>query len=347
MEDKVNINNDDVELIIDGEKYYKIGKYYFKPNSFIKPIIERIIDNSNKIEKMLYTCPAFIEVVKSTIPSEMYKVVLSGEEKLKLATGSVKLMTTSDGKLLANLINTKTGKIISNVKLDKISLTPELNKAIINYSNQIQLAQIAEDIRYVQLAVEEVREGQENDRLAIAYSCKQKLLQAMQIEDHNLKKIALLNLVSSAEDNRNKLMLSQTSNVKLLKEQPKDFWGKFLNVCRINYSHGSWDEQSEKSLKIAELRENMNALNLVSLAETLAYQELGEHKAANIALQYFGDYINKTYLSDKAFIERLDSLNPSPKKYWSTMLPSISDKIKQLDIDEKKLLEEVLPNEEK
>lgn len=338
MEDKVNINNDDVELIIDGEKYYKIGKYYFKPNSFIKPIIERIIDNSNKIEKMLYTCPAFIEVVKSTIPSEMYKVVLSGEEKLKLATGSVKLMTTSDGKLLANLINTKTGKIISNVKLDKISLTPELNKAIINYSNQIQLAQIAEDIRYVQLAVEEVREGQENDRLAIAYSCKQKLLQAMQIEDHNLKKIALLNLVSSAEDNRNKLMLSQTSNVKLLKEQPKDFWGKFLKGEK---------EDLKKDKRIAELIENMNALNLVSLAETLAYQELGEHKAANIALQYFGDYINKTYLSDKAFIERLDSLNPSPKKYWSTMLPSISDKIKQLDIDEKKLLEEVLPNEEK
>ena len=287
---------------------------------------------------MLYTCPAFIEVVKSTIPSEMYKVVLSGEEKLKLATGSVKLMTTSDGKLLANLINTKTGKIISNVKLDKISLTPELNKAIINYSNQIQLAQIAEDIRYVQLAVEEVREGQENDRLAIAYSCKQKLLQAMQIEDHNLKKIALLNLVSSAEDNRNKLMLSQTSNVKLLKEQPKDFWGKFLKGEK---------EDLKKDKRIAELRENMNALNLVSLAETLAYQELGEHKAANIALQYFGDYINKTYLSDKAFIERLDSLNPSPKKYWSTMLPSISDKIKQLDIDEKKLLEEVLPNEEK
>ena len=338
MEDKVNINNDDVELIIDGEKYYKIGKYYFKPNGFIKPIIERIIDNSNKIEKMLYTCPAFIEVVKSTIPSEMYKVVLSGEEKLKLATGSVKLMTTSDGKLLANLINTKTGTIISNVKLDKISLTPELNKAIINYSNQIQLAQIAEDIRYVQLAVEEVREGQENDRLAIAYSCKQKLLQAMQIEDHNLEKIALLHLVSSAEDNRNKLMLSQTSNVKLLKEQPKDFWGKFLKGEK---------EDLKKDKRIAELRENMNALNLVSLAETLAYQELGEHKAANIALQYFGDYINKTYLSDKAFIERLDSLNPSPKKYWSTMLPSISDKIKQLDIDEKKLLEEVLPNEEK
>ena len=31
-----------------------------------------------------------------------------------------------------------------------------------------------------------------------------------------------------------------------------------LNVCRINYSHGSWDEQSEKSLRIVELRDKLD-----------------------------------------------------------------------------------------
>ena len=31
-----------------------------------------------------------------------------------------------------------------------------------------------------------------------------------------------------------------------------------LNVCRINYSHGSWDEQSEKTEKIIELREKLH-----------------------------------------------------------------------------------------
>ena len=31
-----------------------------------------------------------------------------------------------------------------------------------------------------------------------------------------------------------------------------------LNVCRINYSHGSWDEQSEKSETIARLREELD-----------------------------------------------------------------------------------------
>ncbi len=338
MEDKVNINNDDVELIIDGEKYYKIGKYYFKPNNFMKPIFEKIVDNSEKIKSMLYTCPSFIELVKNTIPTEDYNLILSSSDKIKLAIGSVKLMTTSDGKLLANLVNPRTGKIVSNIKLEKVNLTPEINNALINYGNQVQLAKIAEDIRYVQLAVEEVREGQENDRLAIAYSCKQKLLQAMEIDNENLKRIALLNVVSSAEDSRNQLMLSQQSNVRLLKEQPKDFWGKFLKGEK---------EDSKKDKRISELRENMNALNLVSLAETLAYQELGEYKAANISLKYYGDFINETYLSDKSFLERLDSLNPSTKKYWSTVLPNINTRIQLLNSESTKMLKEDIINEEK
>ena len=28
-----------------------------------------------------------------------------------------------------------------------------------------------------------------------------------------------------------------------------------LNVCRINYSHGSWDEQSEKYERIMKIRD--------------------------------------------------------------------------------------------
>ena len=31
-----------------------------------------------------------------------------------------------------------------------------------------------------------------------------------------------------------------------------------LNVCRINYSHGSWDEQGEKSETIIRLREELD-----------------------------------------------------------------------------------------
>lgn len=45
------------------------------------------------------------------------------------------------------------------------------------YATQMQMAQ---QIQQVQVAVKEVRQGQEYDRLAMAYSCQQKLLQAME-----------------------------------------------------------------------------------------------------------------------------------------------------------------------
>lgn len=71
------------------------------------------------------------------------------------------------------------------------------------------MAHIAVQIQKVQLTVKEVLEGQELDRLSTAYSCQQKLLQAMNIEDSNLRRSALLDITHAAEDSRNMLMLSQ------------------------------------------------------------------------------------------------------------------------------------------
>lgn len=75
---------------------------------------------------------------------------------------------------MANLVNPKTKKIVSTVSLEKIKTTPELSKAMTNYLIQIQMAQIDEQVQLVQVAVEEVRQGQEYDRLATVYSCEQK-----------------------------------------------------------------------------------------------------------------------------------------------------------------------------
>ena len=175
MKDTIDDNN--VELIIGGENYYKIGnKYYYKPNDFLLPIVRKIKDNSKRIKELLSSTPTFINAIKSSIPSDVYQAVLTNEQKEKMAKGTIELMTSLKGDLMATLVNHKTKKIIANVRLEKIKLTPELNMAISNLCAQTQLVQIAQDIQYVQLAVEEVRKGQENDRLAVAYSCKQKLL---------------------------------------------------------------------------------------------------------------------------------------------------------------------------
>ena len=82
-------------------------------------------------------------------------------------------MTKKDGSLMANLVNPETNKIVATLPLQGTNIAPALTEAMTNYATQMQMAQIAEDIHSVQLAIEEVRQGQENDRLAMAYSCQQ------------------------------------------------------------------------------------------------------------------------------------------------------------------------------
>lgn len=189
-----------------------------------------------------------------------------------------------------------------------------------SYATQMQMAQIAEEIHTVQLAIEEVRQGQEFDRLAMAYSCQQKLLQAMQIKNPELKAMALLRITSDSEDSRNLLMQSQNANLTFIKEQPESFWGKLISGAN----------PEKISLRMNEIRESVSAVNMVSLAEAMAYQELGESAAARQSLQYYAGYLQSAYLSTEGLVQRLDLIDPAPENYWSKTLPDIKQKIQEL-----------------
>ena len=82
-------------------------------------------------------------------------------------------MHKKDGSILAVLINPKNKQIVTQVPLKYIENPPkELNNEMVNFAIQMQLAQIAEQIQEVQICVEEILQGQELDRLALAYSCQ-------------------------------------------------------------------------------------------------------------------------------------------------------------------------------
>ena len=269
---------------------------------------------------MLYSTPAFINLIKATVPEEILQAILTDEQKSQIVSGALKLMTKKDGSLMANLINPETKKIVSTISLEKVDLSPELSQAIINYATQIQLLQIAEQIQSVQIAIEEVHQGQESDRLAIAYSCQQKLLQAMAIKNSNLKTMALLQVISDAEDSRNLLMQSQNRNIAFIQNQPESYFGKFI----------SGTTREKINLRMNEIRESLCAVNMVSLIEAMAYQEMDEAEAAQISLQYYAGYIQKNYLEKKGFVERLDMIDVSPENYWSKKLPDIKKRIEAL-----------------
>ncbi len=320
MEKIIYISPDDMEIISDEDYTYEVEGHFSDIPEVAKPLLKNAKKALKKIEEMLYTAPAFINMLKASIPEQAFQAILTDDQKTQIANGALKLMTKKDGTLMANLVDPETNKIVSTISLKSVDLSPTLSEAMTSYATQMQMAQIAEEIHTVQLAIEEVRQGQEFDRLAMAYSCQQKLLQAMQIKNPELKAMALLRIASDAEDSRNLLMQSQNANLTFIKEQPESFWGKLIsgaNPEKIN-------------LRMNEIRESLSAVNMVSLAEAMAYQELGESAAARQSLQYYAGYLQSAYLSTEGLVQRLDLIDPAPENYWSKKLPDIKKKIQAL-----------------
>ena len=190
------------------------------------------------------------------------------------------------------------------------------------------MKEIAEEINQIKLAVEEVRVGLENDRLALAYSCQQKLIQAMEIKNEILKQQALLSVIHSAEDSRNLLMLSQSSNLKFISEQPESTIGKFIRGSK----------QEDIDMRISEIRENLSALNITSLVSAIGYQVLGEEESMKKSLNYYRNYLDKSYFKVEGLIERLDSMDSLPENYWTKKVPSLEANIKELSYNSEKEL---------
>ena len=330
MDDVTHISPDDIEIVDASEYSEDLTEYFSDMPEVARPLLKGAKEAFSKIEQMLYSSPAFINLVKASVPAQTFQAILTDDQKAKIANGALKLMTKKDGSLMANLVNPETNKIVSTISLQSVNLSPTISQAMTSYASQMQMAQIAEQIQVVQLAIEEVRQGQEYDRLAMAYSCQQKLLQAMEMKNPELKAMALLQIASDAEDSRNLLMQSQNVNLTFIKEQPESFFGKLL-------SGATPDKISQR---MNEIRESLSAVNMVSLTEAMAYQEMGEHAAARQSLQYYADYIEKSYLSTKGLVERLDLIDPAPENYWTKTLPDIKKKIQALPcIEEMQLLE--------
>ncbi len=328
MDEILYVMSDDMEIVTSDDYCNSVEEHFYSLPEVAKPLLKNANVALYKIEKMLYSAPAIIQAIKASIPEETLQAVLSDEQKSMIVNDALKLMTKKDGSLMANLVNPKTKKIVSTITLKNAKVTPEISLAMTNYATQMQMAQIAEKIQLLQIAVEEVRQGQEFDRLASAYSCQQKLLQAMTIKNTEIKTMALLRIAYDAEDSRNLLMQSQNANVSFIKNQPESTWGKFI----------SGDTPEKVNSRMNEIRESLCAVNMVSLAEAMAYLELGESEAAQQSLQYYAGYIQKTYLKPKGLVERLDLIDPSPENYWSKTLPEIDKKIKALPYNDEQIL---------
>lgn len=288
----------------------EMQKNYFVKNA------GRVFD---QIHDTLCALPAFLEVVERLVPVEEWVLVFTDEQKKELAKGALKLMAKKDGPLLAKLVDPKTKKIIANVPIKQLKKIKDLNPAMNDFMVQMQLANLAQEMKEIHRVVSRVQQGLEFDRLASAYSNERKLKYARQIQNKELQTQALLMIAHSAEDSRSRLMLGMKENIQFIMQQPEDVFWKFTST-----------NLKEVDNRMNEIRSRVVAINQDSLTEATAYWALGEKQAALNTIENYRMFLEDSELTKKEVLNRLDVVDPNPENYWTKQFPTVQETVQKI-----------------
>lgn len=308
--------NKSPEMLFENDS--EMQKNYFVKNA------GRVFD---EIYDTLCSLPAFLEIVERSVPVEEWVAVFTDEQNKKLAKGALKLMAKKDGDILSTLVNPKTHEIVANVPLKQVKRIKDINPAMNDFMVQMQLANLAQEMKEVHRVVSRIQQGLEFDRLASAYSNERKLKYARQIQNKELQTQALLMIAHSAEDSRSRLMLGMKENIDFIMHQPENEFIKFFAT-----------NPKEINERMNEIRSRVVAINQDSMTEATAYWALGEKQAALNTIENYRMFLEDSELTKVEVLNRLDVVDPNPENYWTKQFPIIQDTVHKISYEGAPLL---------
>ena len=296
----------------------EMQKNYFVKNA------GRVFD---QIHDTLCALPAFLEVVEKLVPVEEWVLVFTDEQKKELANGALKLMAKKNGDIIAKVVDPKTHQIVANIPVKQVEKIKDINPAMNDFMVQMQLANLAQEMKEVHRVVSRIQQGLEFDRLASAYSNERKLKYARQIQNKELQTQALLMIAHSAEDSRSRLMLGMKENIDFIMHQPEN---EFIKLFATN--------PKEINDRMNEIRSRVIAINQDSLTEATAYWALGEKQAALNTIENYRMFLEDSELTQREVLNRLDVVDPNPENYWTKQFPIIQDTVHKISYEGAPLL---------
>ena len=296
----------------------EMQKNYFVNNA------GRVFD---QIHDTLCALPAFLEVVERLVPVEEWVLVFTDEQKKELAKGALKLMAKKNGDIIAKVVDPKTHQIVANIPVKQVEKIKDINPAMNDFMVQMQLANLAQEMKEVHRVVSRIQQGLEFDRLASAYSNERKLKHARQIQSKELQTQALLMIAHSAEDSRSRLMLGRKEDIQFIMGQPEN---EFIKLFRTN--------PKEINERMNEIRSRVVAINQDSMTEATAYWALGEKQAALNTIENYRMFLEDSELTQREVLNRLDVVDPNPENYWTKQFPTIQDTVHKITYEGAPLL---------
>lgn len=81
MDDAIHISPDDIEIVNASEYSEDLTEYFNDMPEVARPLLKGAKEVFSKIEQMLYSAPAFINLVKASIPEQTFQAILTDDQK--------------------------------------------------------------------------------------------------------------------------------------------------------------------------------------------------------------------------------------------------------------------------
>jgi hypothetical protein len=246
---------------------------------FPKMLLRVYEENRISIIRHLRSLPSVIDSLEQIKAGEMYRAVVPPEIIPKLKNQTVKLHKMKNGLFCPTIVDSKTKKFICHVKLE------EVNPQIFDFASQMAMqnamAEIASQLEEINEKLDNILIGQQNDRLALADSCEQQLMEALNVDDPELKKYMLANVIKTGNDARFQLLRTFEYDVKYFEDLPD--CQSSIQIILKNSKNRNLNE--EIKAKMNSLYNTYKAINRISLVLSFTYQELHQYQNIELSLK--------------------------------------------------------------
>lgn len=309
---------------------FKVDIEEWSANSYDLSVISyednrTLVQNFGTWEKLCAYLPTIAKFIEEMANNEPILVAdMSKFVKAQIKKGIFKFIRDKAGKMMGAIVDSATGKIVTQVRLKEIIPTPNLAQVIVNLQIQAAMAQILGGIKSVGASIRDLHIELQNDRLAMAESAKDKLRQAYKIQDADIRNAALLNTINTATDAKRLLMRNFSQNQHEIETHDE----RCQNMSDVKSVFDRDARNAEGyNRKAADCFADLVYLTNAVQIECAGYAMLGEYEACKECLGSFKDFILKTRLNQRDTLLMLNGYRSEKNIGLVDSFSDIADKI--------------------
>jgi hypothetical protein len=290
-------------------------------------------EKRQKVIQILRQIPAYIDVAKKLAGEKTYQAVFSPEALERIKDGSARLDKKDNGLFSSWIRDVESGDFAGHVDLKEI--TPDLLSSLNQLATQQTLANIVHRLEVLDEKINDVLQGQINDRLAEVESGIHIYEQAVVASDPDVRRDLIVSAIQALNDGRNKLIKS--TDLSFIDKLPRNSLDMFFSL--------NWDIPNHVQSKAEPVWKAAHAIIKASRYLILSYSALNEPDSLRVSLEQVESEV-------EVFQDKMGEIVRwlSPTNNWRESLTAVSQgvlpNIHDLDdIPQKTIVVEFQPQE--